>query len=79
MSEPATRRLEITVDPHRCVGSMMCVMVAAKTFALDEGGQAEVIDAAGDPADDVVNAAVQCPMIAISVRDADTGEVLFPT
>jgi ferredoxin len=55
----------------------MCVLVARHTFALGPEGLSTVVDAAGDPSDVVLNAAEQCPMSAITVRDAETGVVLF--
>jgi ferredoxin len=71
------RRLEITVDHHRCVGSTLCILLAPGTFILDEHGQSIVRDPAGDTVEKILDAAVQCPLAAIRVRDADTGEVLF--
>jgi ferredoxin len=71
-------QLKVTVDLNRCVGSTLCVMVAKGTFKLGPGGQATVLEPIGDEAAKVRNAAVQCPMGAITVRDAATGEVLFP-
>jgi ferredoxin len=72
------RRLVVVIDREACVGSGMCVATAAGTFALDRGGQAVVLDPSGDPVSAVLEAAEGCPVTAIQVRDADTGEVLFP-
>jgi ferredoxin len=71
------RRLAIAVDHDLCVGSTLCTLIARGTFALNENGQSIVRDPDGDPAAAVLDAAVQCPLAAIRVRDADTGEVLF--
>lgn len=71
------RRVEITVDHNRCVGSTLCVMLAPGAFALNESGQSIVRDPAGEALAAVLNAAEQCPMSAIHVRDAATGELLF--
>jgi ferredoxin len=73
----AGRRLEVAVDHDLCVGSTLCLLIAPGTFVLDEHGQSIVHDPAGDAAEKVLDAAVQCPLAAIRVRDADTGEVLF--
>lgn len=78
MVDNAPQRLTVTVDLNRCVGSTLCVMVASKSFKLGPGGQSVVLDPVGDDPAKVRNAAVQCPMAAITVRDADTGQVLFP-
>jgi ferredoxin len=37
-----------------------------------------VKDAAGDPEETVLEAAENCPVTAITVEDAETGEILFP-
>lgn len=70
--------LRISVDHNRCVGSTMCVLVAGSVFALDESGQSTVADSNGASREDILDAAAQCPMEAISVDDSATGENLFP-
>lgn len=70
--------LDVTVDHDRCVGSTMCVLTAPEVFRLDDAGQSTVRDAAAADRDTIVDAASQCPLEAITVADADTGEVLFP-
>jgi ferredoxin len=51
---------------------------ATKTFALNANRQSEVVDPAGDAELVVLEAAENCPVSAITVEDADTGERLFP-
>jgi ferredoxin len=70
--------LEIVVDHDRCVGSRMCVQFASEVFALDDEGQSIVADPDGAGRDQIVEAAAQCPMEAITVVDSATGEKLFP-
>ena len=70
--------VRIEVDPNRCVGSTMCVQFAGTVFALNEAGQAVIIDADGADRDEIIDAAAECPMEAISVSDAASGEELFP-
>jgi ferredoxin len=72
------RRLRVTVDPERCVGNAMCVSVAPRTFALNAARQSEVVDPGGDLAEQVLQAASDCAVAAITVTDAETGERLFP-
>jgi len=74
----AESALHITVDHDRCVGSRMCVQIAPRTFALDENGQSIVIDPGGDPRASILEAAENCPTMAISVVDPQSGCVLFP-
>lgn len=73
-----TRRLHITIDYDRCVGSSICVLTAPGVFALNEDRQSTVIDAQGEAVEKVLQAAEGCPMLAIIVVDGDTGERLFP-
>lgn len=67
------------VDPDVCTGSQLCVAIAPDHFAYDadEG----ISRATASPAEDteaVLDAAENCPVEAIIVRDAGTGEQLFP-
>lgn len=74
-----SRRLAVVVDPDRCVGSGMCVAMAGDVFELPIGAQhARVVDPAAAPPAAVVEAAESCPTMAITVRDAESGAVLFP-
>ncbi len=72
------RQLKITVDYNVCVGNAMCETFATNTFGLNDDRQSYVKDAAGDPEDTIVLAAENCPVTAITVEDAETGEILFP-
>ena len=71
------RRLTISVDHNRCVGTTLCVQFASSTFTLDARGLSQVVNTDGDSEPAIVMAAEQCPTGAITVRDADTGEILF--
>ena len=72
------RKLKISVNPNVCVGNAMCETYATKTFALNDDRQSSVINPEGDPEELVLEAAENCPVSAITVEDADTGEQLFP-
>lgn len=72
------RRLRIIVDQDKCVGSTTCINTARATFALDELGKSSVVNAQGDPEEIVIEAAESCPVGAISITDADTGEQICP-
>ncbi|MCH8898050.1 MAG: ferredoxin [Chloroflexi bacterium] len=72
------RKLKITVNPNVCVGNAMCETYATHTFALNDDRQSSVINSEGDPEELVLEAAENCPVSAITVEDADTGEQLFP-
>lgn len=78
MDAPATQRLKVWIDRDKCVGSTMCIQYAPKVFGLDDRKQSMVINQAGDTAARIRDAAEQCPVSAIVLEDADTGERLFP-
>ncbi len=72
------RKLKITVDTNVCVGNATCEIYASNTFALNEDRQSMVTNPDGDPEEKVLEAAENCPVSAITVADAETGETLFP-
>ena len=56
------RKLKITVDLNICVGNAMCETFATHTFALNEDRQSTVVNAEGDPEEQVLEAAENCPV-----------------
>ena len=72
------RKLKVWVDHQSCVGNAMCELIAPKVFRLNENRQSEVVDPAGDTEEKILEAAENCPVSAIFVEDAETGEQLFP-
>jgi ferredoxin len=56
----------------------MCETFATNTFALNEDRQSTVTNPDGDSEEQVLEAAENCPVTAITVADAETGEQLFP-
>jgi ferredoxin len=72
------RNLRIRVDHDVCVGNAMCETIAPKVFRLNEKRQSEAVDPAADTLENILEAAENCPVSAILVQDADTGEQLFP-
>lgn len=66
------------VDRHKCVGTAMCVAIAAEHFRVEDG-KARVLQPiipAGDA--EAIEAWESCPMAAVMIRDA-AGEELDPT
>ena len=72
------RKLRVRVDHLLCVGNAMCETYAPNVFRLNDDRQSEAVDPAGDSEEKILEAAENCPMSAILVEDADTGEQLFP-
>ncbi len=61
------------MDRARCIGSRTCVNAAPGVFRLDGTGIASVVDPAGDPAEEVLRAAEECPTHAIVVVEDPEG------
>lgn len=72
------RALSIVVDQQRCVGNAQCVTLAPGVFRHNDNVQSEVVDPTQAPEAVIFKAARFCPTGAITVRDATTGEQLFP-
>jgi ferredoxin len=71
------RRLQVSVDKAQCVSNQMCVTSLPSVFQLDDNGIAGVLDPAAASEEELVEAGMNCPVGAISVTDADTGEDLL--
>ena len=56
----------------------MCETIAPKVFQLNDDRQSEVVNPGADTVEKILEAAENCPVSAIFVEDADTGEQLFP-
>lgn len=72
------RTLRVWVDHQVCVGNAMCESIAPEVFQLNADRQSEAVNPAGDTEENILEAAENCPVSAIFVEDADTGERLFP-
>lgn len=72
------RKLRVRVDHATCVGNAMCEAIAPKVFRLNDNRQSEAVDPGGDTVEKILEAAESCPVSAIFVEDAETGEQLFP-
>ncbi len=70
------RRVNVRVDHNLCVGNAMCRALAPNAFVADENGQSIAADPTAEPLEAILEAAVSCPVGAISVEDADTHEEL---
>jgi ferredoxin len=70
--------LVIEIDRELCYGFGDCVSTAPNVFELDDDEKAVVIDPNGASRDDLVEAAGNCPVMAITIREASTGEEVFP-
>ena len=71
-----TRRIAVSVDHELCVGNGMCRGIAPQAFVEVQDGQSSPGDPNAEPLETVLEAAANCPVSAITVTDADTGEEL---
>ena len=72
------RKLRISVNHDLCVGNAMCETYAPKVFVLNDDRQSTVADPTADTLENIMEAAEDCPVSAITVIDDETGETLFP-
>ena len=63
--------MEITVDRQLCMGTGLCTVYAAATFAHDEAAKAIVTDPEGNTPDEIQNAIEACPTGAIRLVTSD--------
>jgi ferredoxin len=71
------RALRVRIDHTRCVGNATCTTIAPGVFKLNDDRQSEAISSVGEPEEVILKAAENCPVSAIRVEDAATGERLF--
>ncbi|MFG3257744.1 ferredoxin [Streptomyces sp. NPDC048172] len=71
-------RWHVEVDRGVCIGSGMCVGTAPGDFTLDAARQSHPTVPERDPSELVMDAAEGCPVEAITITLAETGEAVFP-
>ncbi|MFJ6750605.1 MULTISPECIES: ferredoxin [unclassified Streptomyces] len=71
-------RWRVEVDRSVCIGSGMCAAAAPDGFRLDTARQSHPVATETDAAESVLAAAEGCPVEAITLTVADTGEPVFP-
>lgn len=68
----------VEVDRSVCIGSGMCVGGAPHDFTLDSGRKSYPVHEVTDSSEAIMDAAESCPVEAITIVDAETGEAVFP-
>ncbi|MDQ1011094.1 ferredoxin [Streptomyces sp. NPDC002867] len=71
-------RWRVEVDRGVCIGSGMCVGHAPDGFRLDTARQSHPRAEAADASEEVLAAAENCPVEAITITLLDSGETVFP-
>ncbi|HXW95396.1 MAG TPA: ferredoxin [Nitrososphaerales archaeon] len=80
------KKLDVRVDHNLCMGASSCVELAPDVFHLDwskkksifDPAPLEALSGAGADPEKLYMAAQSCPYRAIFLRDAVTGEHVFP-
>lgn len=78
MTTASKEGLAIEIDRELCYGFGDCVNSAPGVFELDDEEKAVVVDPNAQGRDDLVTAAADCPVNAITIMDTATGEQVFP-
>jgi ferredoxin len=63
----------VTVDAGLCISSGMCLGTAPGRFQFDESQHSRPVCALVEPDEQIRDAAASCPVEAILLTDADTG------
>jgi ferredoxin len=71
-------KYKIEIDRNLCVGDGACVNEAPGTFEMDEESIAIVTNADGNTPEEILAAAQSCPVDAIILTDAASGEKVWP-
>jgi ferredoxin len=71
----ATWRVTVSEE---CIGAASCIGIAPKRFALGDDGWSHPTSDPIEEDDAVLDAVASCPMEAISVHNAQTGELIEP-
>ncbi|MFF0393983.1 ferredoxin [Kitasatospora sp. NPDC004615] len=74
----STDPVVVTVDQSRCIGSGLCARTAPDALTLAPNGRATPLHPTATPSPDLTEAAEMCPVEAIAVHHATTGELLAP-
>lgn len=70
--------IKVKVLTNVCIGAATCVAISPDVFELDENMKAKVKEGAKDTKENIINAAQGCPVKAIIITDASTGEQIWP-
>jgi ferredoxin len=71
-------KYKIDIDRELCIGDGACCGEAPNTFEMDTDNIAIVKSADGHTPEEIVQAAQVCPVDAIKLTDAQTGEQVWP-
>lgn len=70
--------LELHVDGATCISSGYCRRALPDVFGADDKRKAVVLKSPVDDATEVWDAMESCPVEAISAKNPETGDTVFP-
>jgi ferredoxin len=71
-------RFEILINREECIGDGACVNEAPETFELDDESKAVLLENSTDDAESIIEAAKNCPLDIIVIKDKQTGKQIYP-
>jgi ferredoxin len=71
-------KYKIEVDRDLCVGDGACCNEAPQVFEMDDESIAVVLSTDGNTPEEILAAAQSCPVDAIILTNAETGEKVWP-
>lgn len=74
---PNSKIGKIVVDRDLCIGAGPCVIFAPETFELDSEGKAIVKELGANTDEQIMSAAMSCPVLAIKIFDKN-GIQIYP-
>lgn len=73
-----TTRWKVSLDQGSCISSGICQALAPGRFEVRAGTPARVVSEEVDREDALLDAAESCPVEAIGLVDARSGDVVYP-
>jgi ferredoxin len=71
-------RWRVEVDRSVCISAGFCASSAPQSFRLDAARQSHPVEEETDASEMVLAAAETCPVEAILIQMAETGDPVFP-
>ena len=74
----ATKDWVVEVDRDACIGASACLL-ADRSFALDDEGKAIILGTIDEEErETLLDAARVCTVLAIKIKNKETGETIYP-
>ena len=77
-AQPLSAQWKLTVDRLACIGSGLCVGTAPRYFQFGPDRRSHPVSSLIDPDQEALDAAMSCPVEAITVIESGSERSLFP-